>query len=937
MIKTILFTSLLSGLSIVASAQRPARSSMMMVPAPISATPLIFNSDADISKYAIPAKPIEWGMDTAWDWDVNVNRGTSIIGKDILTYGVGRVSFQPSDLVDAAGHLSAEQQRYLDSRLNHMKATGATHIMLNCDHEVLMNKESYINCDQNYANYNGKPYEWYRVIKASVEYCRREGFIVDAVSPFNEPDYAAWKEGTKAEFQQIAKYIKEDPDLAGIRICGGNTLNCDQAKGWYDAIKPYIDEGNTHQLAGSFNNYAAFWQLVESDGNRGTADELHNTMEAFVGIHYGMDAGIWWGMDGLTRGEFCKASWRGKEIGYAEHRGSWTAATVYKRENGRIDAFLGGSERQANNHTYNMVATNRPVFFDGYGPVYNYAQAIPGGTGYQNGQTNAECKFQISHGEDVPLEAITKQNYFIVNDSVRKPIGFAGNTVGSGKPLVLPNITSGATTKPKQQWLLSHVGSKVGGDFSYYYLRAATDTLKMVDLFNGKLNDGASIYGYQGPGANEEQWAFEPAGNGLWYIRSRHSGLYLDIKSGSTNYIVQKVFSGSDSQKWRLIPGDDFPGTTKIEFVAPAAPQSLRAKVQSSSVALQWDKVQDADLKGYVIQRSVDGIEWDVIGTMIPDSAFIDNDIVPGKSYTYRVKAVDNSRNQSGYSATTTVSTEAALGKSLVARYQFESSAVDSTENVLDGVVGGTVTYTKTAINVKEGTASFTPAGKGFLQIPSGVANSDELTVTTWMKTSNYTYNYQRIFDFGNDTDHYLFLTANTASSSNSTSGQLRFGIKNGGSEQTLSITKLSNTWHHVALTIGKDSVSIYVDGKLKATTKSITIRPSDIKPVQNFIGRSQFEVDPVLNAYLDDFRIYNCELSADEIDTVMRGGDPVFALKGDVNGDGKVTIADADAIVNFFLGMNPQPFNLQAADVNDDGKVTIADANAVVNMFIGE
>ena len=154
-------------------------------------------------------------------------------------------------------------------------------VILNCDHEKL-NKD----------NYYGKPEEWYRVIKASVLYAKSKGFNVITISPFNEPDYDGWGEGTKDHFKAIAKLISEDPLLAGIRISAGNTLNCDMALEWYNHMLPYATEGNTHQLAGSFKNYADFWQKVRNDGNYATADELHNVGEAFIGAHYGMQSGV---------------------------------------------------------------------------------------------------------------------------------------------------------------------------------------------------------------------------------------------------------------------------------------------------------------------------------------------------------------------------------------------------------------------------------------------------------------------------------------------------------------------------------------------------------------------------------------------------------------------------------------------------------------------
>ena len=60
----------------------------------------------------------------------------------------------------------------------------------------------------------------------------------------------------------------------------------------------------------------------------------------------------------------------------------------------------------------------------------------------------------------------------------------------------------------------------------------------------------------------------------------------------------------------------------------------------------------------------------------------------------------------------------------------------------------------------------------------------------------------------------------------------------------------------------------------------------------------------------------------------------------GDVNGDDAVTMADANAIVNYYLAEDKSTvtgFNADAADMNGDGDITMADANAVVNMFLGQ
>lgn len=56
----------------------------------------------------------------------------------------------------------------------------------------------------------------------------------------------------------------------------------------------------------------------------------------------------------------------------------------------------------------------------------------------------------------------------------------------------------------------------------------------------------------------------------------------------------------------------------------------------------------------------------------------------------------------------------------------------------------------------------------------------------------------------------------------------------------------------------------------------------------------------------------------------------------GDVNGDGRISVADAISIINYALGRTPVSFVTRAADVNGDGDISLADAVAVVDIILG-
>ena len=60
----------------------------------------------------------------------------------------------------------------------------------------------------------------------------------------------------------------------------------------------------------------------------------------------------------------------------------------------------------------------------------------------------------------------------------------------------------------------------------------------------------------------------------------------------------------------------------------------------------------------------------------------------------------------------------------------------------------------------------------------------------------------------------------------------------------------------------------------------------------------------------------------------------PEINIPGDLNGDGKVDIADVNAVINMMLGKTSPT---EAGDVTGDGNVDIADVNAVINLMLGK
>jgi hypothetical protein len=828
-----------------------------------------------------------WGLDQAWISRQNLRKGINHMGKENI--GIGRTAFRYSEALTDDSLISTADINAMRNRNSIFdELNPKLPLVFTADQEAVDPEKTSGPPEYFVKNKSANIDHWAAMINSHVHWMQANTqHPIVGISPFNEGDYWTTEEGATAEKQwKVAKLLKENyPRCKDIVMVGGNTLNNDKALTWYTSGKSYYEWANTHQLAGSFDTFAAFYQQLEKDGKVGYADEMHNVGEAMIGLEYGMTVGIWWGFDSRARGEFCQISRHGVRLAYGENRPNWTAASVWRHDDGRVKAFIGSSERQATTTSYQFVSTEREVYYDGYGPVHEFAKTINGGTGYDKGQTNAERVIDVTWGEDV-APGIIDGTYKIVN----KVSGTTGNVVSYSSNAY--NITQkkyGTTTaaQAKQQWVVKPATSRTGGDLSFYDIESVDNEKVRMNVKDFATTQGDVIAYTQDLPSTNEQWYLEYAGDGYYYIRNRESALYLATAGTSASAkIIQRTMSSSerDRMMFRFLPVD-----VDYETVAPAQPANLMAEAQPASVRLSWTANTEDDLEGYMVVRAPKGTtDWNTIARKLTTTYFVDNTCRPGTTYIYKVKAIDRAQNLSEASAE--VESGPTAQRSLIARWDFEDNGYDTTPNMMDVAINGTPKF---MVDSKSSDKSLFLSNQ-FAQLPYGIANSDELTICLWVNWRGSTSQWQRIFDFGVDSDHYMFLTP-----SNSYTNVMRFAIKNGGDEQTVDCTtKLSAfQWRHVAVSIGKDQTTIYVDGEAVASSTGITIRPSDIRPVMNYLGRSQFLADPLLSAYLDDVRVYNYALTADDVLAVKNGGEPDSIDTPTANDDSQPVVYGLDGI----------------------------------------
>jgi O-glycosyl hydrolase len=221
---------------------------------------------------------------------------------------------------------------------------------------------------------------------------------------------------------------------------------------------------------------------------------------------------------------------------------------------------------------------------------------------------------------------------------------------------------------------------------------------------------------------------------------------------------------------------------------------------------------------------------------------------------------------------------------SLLHRYSF--SETSGTTNTADSV-GGPV-WTGTLPNggtFAGGLLILSSNSQQYVSLPAGIISTlTDFTIETWVRLAT-TANWTRIFDFGNNTTTYMFLTPQ-----NGSTNRLRFAITTsgtGGEQQINGTSALAvGVWYHVAVTYGGNIGILYLNGVAVGTNNAMTLNPSSLgSTANNYIGKSQWP-DPYFNGLMSEFRIYGVALSLAEIaatdalgpDQLLSTNNPIIA-----------------------------------------------------------
>jgi alpha-L-arabinofuranosidase len=249
-----------------------------------------------------------------------------------------------------------------------------------------------------------------------------------------------------------------------------------------------------------------------------------------------------------------------------------------------------------------------------------------------------------------------------------------------------------------------------------------------------------------------------------------------------------------------------------------------------------------------------------------------------------------------GMSATQSVQVLPMLETRLIHRYSFNDNTANDSVGSANGTFhngSGTSSIFGGQLNLKGSTSDYVDLGPGIITA-SNLA-SGAVTFEAWVSFNLTNTGWSRLFDFGTSSGssgaNYIFLSPNNANNGGSARMAVTDSVGN-GDETGFNINNfLGMTNLHVVAVFNpaanRQFLGLYTNGVLAASTSTGNKQIASLNDVTSFLGHSHWSGDPGLNGSIDEFRIYDGELSTNQIvatgvlgpNQVLSTGSPPISL----------------------------------------------------------
>jgi hypothetical protein len=465
------------------------------------------------------------------------------------------------------------------------------------------------------------------------------------------------------------------------------------------------------------------------------------------------------------------------------------------------------------------------------------------------------------------------------------PTGFTDSRSFSiqGSAEDLPNPFGSESLNPFLEWDFYKVLKEVNG----LYVETTDSTVQPVSVDNGEF-----VFRYNLPGAYKVRLAGHSTAGSFFRQIADVDITISDADADGMADQWEAIWSLSDPNadpdgdgitNLKEYQNGSDPIVVNATGVVPAAPTNVNTNTGDGLISLSWDAVQGASSYDVYIAKETGLISVNYAsysGGTVYQSVMSPLDISGlsnGTTYYSVVTASNNigiSPDSQEVSATPSISSPPLdLTQGLVAHYEFEGNANDSSGNGNNGSKNSAASYSIGKIGE---TLDTSPDFDARVTIPNpNLSITDEITISTWIKKKGAIRSaHPMIVEYGPVNSSFLLWESQDFTTLLNSELAFRVNIGDYGTETAVysGVVPDFDTWYHVAAVKDSTTIKIYVNGELKGS-KNVpgTISMPDAENL--YIGDDSLDGDRgAFNGLIDDLRIYNRALSSSEIQQLAGG-----------------------------------------------------------------
>lgn len=182
-----------------------------------------------------------------------------------------------------------------------------------------------------------------------------------------------------------------------------------------------------------------------------------------------------------------------------------------------------------------------------------------------------------------------------------------------------------------------------------------------------------------------------------------------------------------------------------------------------------------------------------------------------------------------------------------IARYEFNVGAEDWNRSFNATLLNGASVVS----DVTRGNVLNLSGASQYLNLPLVATNFQ--TFAAWLKWNGGAA-WQRVFDFGADTEHWCFFTPKNGN------GKMEFAMTAAASVYVQNIIAETafptNTWTYLAVALDGRQAQLHLNGKTIGVNNSVNLLPRDVGATRAWVGRSQFAADAFFSGRVDSIKL---------------------------------------------------------------------------------